>query len=253
MKIQIKKENRGKFRKFCKGKVTQECINKGKKSSNPVTRKRAVFAENAKRWKHQNGGILQFLQQGGNFKFDWSGLASAGVNTIGSMISANKANKAINKQISANNAEMKEKLAEDQKRAEAYADYSVQQEQEEQQRLFNEDSSNGQPSSIVGNWMKYQRAKQYSNSDAIKQNYAKVNAQLEAQSSDNTSNAITGALGSLVNFGIGQIANYQTNKLQKQQKAWNNLNNASTLQQSNPEMSALKAWNQKDMSINPNW
>lgn len=213
-KIKIKKENKGKFTKFCKGKVTQECINKGKKSSNPVTRKRAVFAENARRWKHQNGGILQFLEDGGNFKFDWSGLASTGMNAIGSLISANKANKAINSQISANNAEMREKLAEDQKIAEAYADYSVQQEQEEQQRLFNEDSSNGQPSSIVGNWMKYQRAKQYSNSDAIKQKYAEINAQLEAESQSNTNNAISGALGGLMNFGISQLTNYQTNKNQ---------------------------------------
>lgn len=50
-KIRIKKKNRGKFTEYCGGKVTQECINKGKKSKNPTIRKRATFAQNARRWK----------------------------------------------------------------------------------------------------------------------------------------------------------------------------------------------------------
>lgn len=48
-KIHIKKENRGKFTDYCGGKVTSECIRKGKNSSNPKIRKRAVFAENARK------------------------------------------------------------------------------------------------------------------------------------------------------------------------------------------------------------
>lgn len=51
-KIKIKKENRGKFTEYCGGKVTQECINKGKHSSDPKIRKRATFADNARKWKH---------------------------------------------------------------------------------------------------------------------------------------------------------------------------------------------------------
>lgn len=58
-KIHIKKANRGKFTEYCGGKVTQECISRGKNSSNPKIRKRATFAANARKWKHQNGGILQ--------------------------------------------------------------------------------------------------------------------------------------------------------------------------------------------------
>lgn len=58
-KIHIKKANRGKFTQYCGGTVTQECINRGKNSSNPKIRKRATFAANARKWKHQNGGILQ--------------------------------------------------------------------------------------------------------------------------------------------------------------------------------------------------
>lgn len=57
-KIYIKKANRGKFTDYCRGKVTQKCINRGKNSPNPKIRKRATFAANVRKWKHQNGGII---------------------------------------------------------------------------------------------------------------------------------------------------------------------------------------------------
>ena len=47
-KIHIKKNNRGKFREYCGGEVTNECIQKAKKSENPTLRKRATFAQNAR-------------------------------------------------------------------------------------------------------------------------------------------------------------------------------------------------------------
>lgn len=56
--IHIKKENRGKFTEYCDGKVTQECIDKAKDSNNKKLIKRAVFAENSRKWKHQNGGLI---------------------------------------------------------------------------------------------------------------------------------------------------------------------------------------------------
>lgn len=56
--IHIKKENRGKFTEYCDGKVTQECIDKAKKSNNPTLKKRATFAENSRAWKHQKGGYI---------------------------------------------------------------------------------------------------------------------------------------------------------------------------------------------------
>jgi hypothetical protein len=56
--IHIKKKNRGKFTEYCGGKVTEECIAKGKKSKDPKIRKRATFAANARKWKHANGGPL---------------------------------------------------------------------------------------------------------------------------------------------------------------------------------------------------
>ncbi len=49
-KIHIKKENRGKFTDYCGGKVTSECIAKGKRSPNPAIRKRATFAANVRKW-----------------------------------------------------------------------------------------------------------------------------------------------------------------------------------------------------------
>lgn len=56
--IHIKKENRGKFTEYCGGKVTDECIQRAKKSKNLKLRKRATFAANARAWKHQDGGEM---------------------------------------------------------------------------------------------------------------------------------------------------------------------------------------------------
>lgn len=66
--IHIKKKNRGKFTEYCGGKVTSACISKGKHSSDPKIRKRATFAANAKKWKHQNGGKLISLNPIQRFK-----------------------------------------------------------------------------------------------------------------------------------------------------------------------------------------
>lgn len=57
-KIRIKKANKGKFTKYCGGKVTAECIAKGKRSSDPAVRKRATFAANSRKWHHAFGGDL---------------------------------------------------------------------------------------------------------------------------------------------------------------------------------------------------
>ena len=68
--IHIKKENRGKFTDYCGGKVTSECIAKGKSSSNPTIRKRATFAANARKWKHEKGGeLIKKAQEGTKLNF----------------------------------------------------------------------------------------------------------------------------------------------------------------------------------------
>lgn len=57
-KIHIKKSNRGKFTEYCNGKVTNECIQRGKNSKDPKIRKRATFAANARRWSKKDGGTF---------------------------------------------------------------------------------------------------------------------------------------------------------------------------------------------------
>jgi hypothetical protein len=56
--IHIKEKNKGSFTKYCGGNVTDACIQKGKNSPNPAIRKKATFAANARKWKHQQGGSL---------------------------------------------------------------------------------------------------------------------------------------------------------------------------------------------------
>ena len=66
--IKIKKKNRGKFTDYCGGEVTQKCIDKAKKSKNPTLRKRATFADNARKWKHKDGGNINYLNLMNNDK-----------------------------------------------------------------------------------------------------------------------------------------------------------------------------------------
>lgn len=50
--IHIKPENKGKFTDYCGGKVTEECIQRGKHSPSVAVRKRANFAAVSRKWKH---------------------------------------------------------------------------------------------------------------------------------------------------------------------------------------------------------
>lgn len=56
MAIEIKKSKIGSFKDWCKRHgfdgATQQCINKGKKSKDKRIVKKATFADNAKKWKH---------------------------------------------------------------------------------------------------------------------------------------------------------------------------------------------------------
>lgn len=74
MSIHIKPENRGKFNATKKrtGKTTEELTH----SKNPLTRKRAVFALNSKKWKHANGGELLGLDYYTN-QLDGGGLLNS--------------------------------------------------------------------------------------------------------------------------------------------------------------------------------
>lgn len=74
MSIHIKPENKGKFNATKKrtGKTTEELTH----SKNPLTRKRAIFAQNAKKWKHANGGELLGLDYYTN-QLDGGGLLNS--------------------------------------------------------------------------------------------------------------------------------------------------------------------------------
>lgn len=63
--IHIKPENKGKFTASAKkeGKSVQEHAHDVVSNPNatPLQKKRAQFAINAKKWKHQQGGIINYL------------------------------------------------------------------------------------------------------------------------------------------------------------------------------------------------
>lgn len=105
-KIHIKKANRGKFTEYCGGKVTSECIAKGKNSSNPAIRKRATFAANARKWKHRLGGSiveefkLRKAQEG--TKFNWGELAKSVGTTAMSILAGNKKANAYQEEMNSN-------------------------------------------------------------------------------------------------------------------------------------------------------
>lgn len=65
--IHIKKQNRGKFTEYCGGKVTQACIDRAKASGNSKLIKRAIFAENSRRWSHKNSGTIRKAEFGMEF------------------------------------------------------------------------------------------------------------------------------------------------------------------------------------------
>lgn len=63
-KIHIKESQKGSFSSWCGGKVTNECIQRGKRSSNPKIRKKATFAANSRLWarKRLYGGVINILK-----------------------------------------------------------------------------------------------------------------------------------------------------------------------------------------------
>lgn len=65
-KIHIKKKNEGKFTKYKErtGKTTSEALH----SKNESVRKMAQFAKNAKKFKHEEGGVLELFKDGGVMK-----------------------------------------------------------------------------------------------------------------------------------------------------------------------------------------
>lgn len=90
-KIEINPKNKGKFNvtKERTGKTTEELTH----SKNPLTRKRAIFAQNAAKWNHSNGGFInidpnfnmgiQYINEGGTHKENPYGGVQIGVDNEG--------------------------------------------------------------------------------------------------------------------------------------------------------------------------
>jgi hypothetical protein len=89
MAIHIKPENKGKFNatKKATGKSTEELTH----SKNPITKKRAIFAQNAAKWKHTYGGLVNPFEDGGGLQTASSitsgiGQAASGIPVVGGII-----------------------------------------------------------------------------------------------------------------------------------------------------------------------
>ena len=241
--IHIKPENRGKFTKYCHGKVTSECIARGKRSSDPAVRKRATFADNARHFKHKEGGKafvsgvnvldsnpkaykyvkkkykmaqqgtkLNLFQKVGNFlNSDLGKTVGTGlVNAFSSWASSNKQNNAIDSQIEGLKKQNKADINSIQNWALQKATEEITQKFNEQQQLFNSGASFEQPSPIVFEHLKSQLANKYAQ-QAI--NDANLNSQeaianLESQKTNPTSDIFS----SLANVGIDYLSNKFANK-----------------------------------------
>lgn len=70
-KIHIKESQKGSFTRYCGGNVTSECIARGKASPDPRIRKKATFADNARKWKHKDGGIIE---PNNNYEIDYKNI-----------------------------------------------------------------------------------------------------------------------------------------------------------------------------------
>lgn len=246
--IHIKKENRGKFTDYCGGKVTSECIAKGKKSSNPTIRKRATFADNARHFKHRLGGRVKKHQAFVNgisildsnpdaYKFvkrklkkaaegdntqNWFQKNSETINTIGKTVAENlptivssiKNSKAARQQGKAN------EIADDVSEAEMFAE-NYKNEYEALQKgpqfingvIVNRGSIDLKHEAYQRAWEKTRAAM------AKKRAETKTkNAQLYAQANSDTASAIMGSIGNIANTTLGFLS----------QKSNNNTNNGSS-------------------------
>lgn len=219
-KIHIKESQRGSFTKYCNGKVTEECIQKGKNSPNPKIRKKATFAQNSRHFKHQEGGNI---------------ISSEGVDAltgiVGNLFGGISTNKAIKQKRKAINAQSAYAKNAARSQVMGQAQESENQKAVQQLQQFNENSDNGRPSEIVS------QANAYSNAMKILPSYynqidQETNAQLadlQALKQQNTANMINGIVSAGVQYGqdSGLFDKWNQNQLVKQfeKNAKNNLSN----------------------------
>ena len=207
--IHIKEKNKGKFTSYCGGKVTDECIQKGKNSSNPAIRKRATFAANARKWKHKEGGIIK-AEEG--TKFNWqSALTNVGTNLFNSYLQSRVQNNKINSEAEAVKAENEVDL--NQYFWDIYQQELAKAQQEEEQKnkaisAMNDTVINSSP--LVTQKKAYDRASQ--NYGTQKANQDARNKAIDEQAKAAKSSVITDAISGVVQNGLGMLKDYYGSK-----------------------------------------
>lgn len=214
--IHIKEKNKGKFTSYCGGKVTDECIQKGKNSSNPAIRKRATFAANARKWKHKDGGVLYIFQEGG--KTSWwnkainfmnnSGLGEVALNALSTYTQ--------NKQIGTSSDIAKAQVDKDKASRIQQANLAAEQEANDiQQNNVNPENPNAMSGDIVKNFIKNKLLSQKMAliNQESNQEKAEIDWQTQQLKNQNTTNMWAG-IGSTLMQGLGHVGQYMGNKQQ---------------------------------------
>ena len=215
--IHIKESQKGSFTKYCKGKVTNECIQKGKNSPDPKIRKKATFAANARKWKHKDGGTIKKFAQGNKVNF-WQGLGNflnsnvgQGLMNIGTNFLSNQAQ---NNQIDSQAESLK---AQNQYNAQEILTQLQRQSQQEANQIYQQWAQNyqqgliqDQPSDIVAKHFGYKRYSQ--NLASQQQNLKNQNAVIDAQAKNQKAAQNADFWGSTIQSGLGMVGNWLSNK-----------------------------------------
>lgn len=214
--IHIKKKNRGKFREYCGGEVTDECIRKAKASGNPTLVKRATFADNARHFKHRLGGVLYIFQEGG--KTSWwnkainfmnnSGLGEVALNALSTYTQ--------NKQIGTSSDIAKAQVDKDKASKIQQANLAAEQEANDiQQNNVNPENPNAMSGDIVKNFIKNKLLSQKMAliNQESDQEKAEIDWQTQQLKNQNTTNMWAG-IGSTLMQGLGHVGQYMGNKQQ---------------------------------------
>ena len=257
-KIYIKPKNRGKFTKYCHGKVTDECIQKGKNSSNPAIRKRATFAANARKWKHKEGGLLKFEDGGKNeapsTKFlskQWiknagdnigsflnsdtgKGLLDIGQNILSGYTDYKKASNLLDSQVEQNKASLEQSYQDIMQEAMKNRILKQYQLKKQWQEAYQNGETLDNYSDIVAQhvgWDQYSSALQNAEQQKRQQE-----ALMDQQAKQAKSNALGNLFGSVVQSGLGVLGNVLGNKNSTASTTQNLLNSSTIGKSTNPYM-----------------
>lgn len=215
--IHIKESQKGSFTKYCKGKVTNECIQKGKNSPDPKIRKKATFAANARKWKHKDGGTIKKFAQGNKVNF-WQGLGNflnsnvgQGLMNIGTNFLSNQAQ---NNQIDSQAESLK---AQNEYNAQEVLTQLQRQSQQEANQIYQQWAQNyqqgliqDQPSDIVAKHLGYKKYSQ--NLASQQQNLKNQNAAIDAQVKSQKAAQNADFWSSTIQSGLGMVGNWLSNK-----------------------------------------